>query len=436
MQKVAKPPKQNAQTKVDRGIAGRPEDKVVQDAKEMLIKLLLRLVSALFAFDASECPERCHLPHEVVIYVYCAVLLCLQQYNVCHTNFFAYNWYAFGFALLALTKRLAAKCAQHIHTVAAHSKAQEVGKPQVKTKGPYTAIQTTTQQGGQFIKKVAVALYGILTMAMLYCFWNMIGAFSPWRLHFLFYPYFLYWIWVRPSFVSPTDSPTAHAGLYIKYWLYSSLCCTYYATLVPLLLVPDPALHYSPVRCWTVVGYCLANVAVLLLLQGSFRDLGLNVARANASLGPARPPQASEKKGRSPSHDGGAVAGRPYLVQYRGHHSQGHGWPSPGMGGGWAAALHSLLFRDADRCPRTLVLLQTFSTFSLLPIVFYSYHWPVYAVLLTLNYPLLWWTVHIRRRLLMQTLSLSRQLARQTKAVAGAPARDLGPEGAAEPKPR
>lgn len=33
--------------------------------------------------------------------------------------------------------------------------------------------------------------------------------------------YFLYWIWVRPSFVSPTDSPTAHAGLYIKYWLYS-----------------------------------------------------------------------------------------------------------------------------------------------------------------------------------------------------------------------
>eukprot|EP00668_Euglena_longa_P014105 GGOE01018077.1.p1 GENE.GGOE01018077.1~~GGOE01018077.1.p1 ORF type:complete len:413 (+),score=79.20 GGOE01018077.1:33-1271(+) len=412
MNKFPKVPKPVACVKMDKGpTTSKPDEKALQDAKAIFGNLVKHIVVVFFTYDAANCPERCHLPHEYVIYFYCVVLLCLQQYNICHMNLFAYNWYCFGFGFLALTKRIILKCAQHLHAKAACAKVQ----------GHSSWVP--------LLLLLATVLYGLLTVLMVLSLWQMMGMYSLWRLHFLAYPCLLYWVWIRPSFISPMDDPSAHACIHMKYWLYSSLCCTYYATVLPLQLVPDPALHYSSVRCIALVLYCLANVAVLLLLQCTFLDLGLNVTLANASLGMVKCLRGSEKKGRHLPHDSNKV-----VVQCKSS-SKDSGWVKTETSGGWCAQAHMFLFQDADHCPRALVILQTIVTFSLLPVVFWSYHWMVYAPILLINYPLLWWTVHVRRWLLVQTLPISRQLARHTQAQAQATVtRSTGPEGGTDPK--
>jgi hypothetical protein len=79
------------------------------------------------------------------------------------------------------------------------------------------------------------------------------------------------------------------------------------------------------------------------------------------------------------------------------------------------------------------VLWQAAVTLSLLILLLNSPHWTVYGPLLLANYPLLWWTIHVRRRLLVQTLPISRQLAAQLAASPTPYASAVPPASASDP---
>ena len=69
------------------------------------------------------------------------------------------------------------------------------------------------------------------------------------------------------------------------------------------------------------------------------------------------------------------------------------------------------LFRNTDRCPRTLIFFQASVTFILLPPLIFTRQWVLYCTLLCLNYILLLWCIHLRKTLLQRTLPQARHLA-------------------------
>jgi hypothetical protein len=287
-------------------------------------------------------------------------------------------------------------------------------KHKPKVKHDAAALQPPTPGSASRIRWVLVGLSSvILTAISAYCLVQVALQAPLWNVQFMLYPYSSYWIWLRPSYPAAPDDHRAQSRIQLKYWCHSTLFVTYYVTLLPLqFLTGGDHLYFSVEQCCLCALYCLMNTAVILMAQCVALDLGLNVARANTTVGYFKRQWGYNAKGsKASTWDANTPVHRHTIVQYNGAYYKAEGWMNTAKPGSWSAWLYWNLFRNTDRCPRTLIFFQASVTFILLPPLIFTRQWVLYCTLLCLNYILLLWCIHLRKTLLQRTLPQARHLA-------------------------
>jgi hypothetical protein len=376
------------------------------------------IASLCWLDDLDIAVESYHWSFETFLFCYSAVHLFIAHYNLYRMNFFNYEFCALVLSLCALVRRSLLKSIHGLRDDY-NLRIQELDTLlRSKARDRETRKQLLIQQAQlQALKYQRLCMGGMLWFALFlvstYCAVALVCRHSLQSSLFVFLPWLLYWVCFHFPFHTTydLDDQRTRTHLQLRHLLYSCLWFTHHITILPLQFVSTEHLYFPVLRYYLLILYVFLNTFVILSLQFLHQEAGTVVAVANATGGWYPYYVHSNKDSKPPFWSPSTIYSRAVTVLHKGTCYKAIGVRNTSSPNQFTDFMFWYVFRDIDRAPRPLVLLQIIVTLSLLTFLLRSRQWVIYTVMLLFNYCLLWCGMRVRKNILYKTLPISQQLS-------------------------